>query len=1036
MPTGDSLEMLIEFASRGELVLFLGAGALAGSRVGLNKTAPLLGDGLRDKLHSQFFPTEPPTKLSLKRVCGNIVAAPGGSEGVLRQALVDLLTPVVPSASLQMIPSISWKAIFTVNVDDAVEKAYELMPDRVQDLCPVVLPGDIEARDPSVEVSLYKLHGCLRFDASNLIFSHRDYTEARERNLRMFSNLASRLCDSPFLFIGFSLEDDDFQDLWTSITKYLGSHSRLQPSYLASPSAQQSLIQGLAAEGIDVIRLGTEDLLPRMKANLSRKPQTLAERLHEVAGPTAASLRALHGASPSESVIAEVKRCCLLLGELTGATVEPASSHFYSGAQCTWDDIQNGLAITRDVQREVLDDIAEWLNRPTPRQMIIMGAAGYGKSVLLMQTAFELHNLLRGQKLQVLYLKRYAELNAASFITFAKDLAAPVIFFIDDASRSLPALRRIHKDIAELRLPVFIVGSSRPADWAVARKVGEYDIQGRRDLPRLSKDEALELARRLKRFGRLGPDVATLSTEDLAIHMVEKSELHLLAALMSLTASVNSKFDEIIADEYFRIGDETAQRLYLLVAIPHAVGLPIPAQLVCSAAGIQLNEYHSTMGVILQATVLEEIEERSRELQFLTQHRVIAETLLHKVQRPDATVENVLSIAKYVNPHNSREYEILRRLYHEDYLETVLQDERTIRSCYEQFMETFPSDLFIKQHFAIFESRQRNYAKAMELIDSALSVESHPHFLNTKANILLKEAVAEPDRGKAEYLLNAGTELLRKRIKKDFDKEIHYLSLIEKQLEFARRRDLKEEQRVAILEEAEADIGNATRHYPLSSELGTLAGKLQLELQQIPQAKKLLERSIRLDGANTRARILRAKIHFNEGEVQAAFDLVEKGLINSSDSFGLAKMRVECARKLKFDWRRYRQILNDYLQIAENDVPVRVELICRLMEVADLKSVKRQLDILRKCEAPRSTKFKCVQPIERNGQPLVVEGSFHSTRFGRGYVHVDGYPNYMGAYLDLKSLSRGDALRDGGRVSVELAVNGFGLAVCKLITVG
>ena len=915
-----------------------------------------------------------------------------------------------------------------------MEKAYELVQDRVQDLRPIVLPGDIEARDPSVEVSLYKLHGCLRFDASNLIFSHRDYTEARERNLRMFSNLASRLCDSPFLFIGFSLEDDDFQDLWTSVRRYLGSHNRLQPSYLASPSAQQSLVQGLAAEGIDVISLGIEDLFPRVKANLSRKPQTLAERLHEVAGPTAMSLRALHGASPSESIIAEVKRCCLLLGELTGATVEPASSHFYNGTQCTWDDIQNGLAITREIQREVLDDIAEWLNRPTPRQMIIMGAAGYGKSVLLMQTAFELHNLLRGQKLQVLYLKRYAELNAASFITFAKDLAAPVVLFVDDASRSLPALRRIHKDVTDLRLPVFIVCSSRPADWAVARRVGEYDIRGRRDLPRLSKEEALELASRLKRFGKLGADVATLPTEDLATHMVEKSELHLLAALMSLTAPMNSQFDEIIADEYFRIGEETARCLYLLVAVPHAVGLPIPAQLACSAAGIQLNNYNSTLGVLLQATVLEEIDERSRDLQFLTQHRVIAETLLRKVQRPDATVENILAIARNVNPHNSREYEILRRLYHEDYLETVLKDGRTIRSCYEQFMETFPSDLFIKQHFAIFESRQRNFAKAMELIDSALNVEAHPHFLNTKANILLKEAVAEPDRGKAEYLLNAGTELLRKRIKKDFDKEVHYLSLIEKQLEFARRRDLKEEQRVAILEEAEADIGNATRYYPSSSELGTLAAKLQLALQQIPQAKQLLERSIRLDGANTRARILRAKIHFAEGEIQEALDLVEKGLVHSSDSFGLAKMRLECARKLNFDWRTYRQFFQDYLQIAENDVPVRVEFICRLMEVDDLKSVKRQLEILRQCDAPRSIKFKCVQSIQKNGRPLVVEGSFHSKRFGRGYVHVDGYPEYMGAYLDLKSLSRGAALRDGCRVSVELTVNGFGLAVGKLIT--
>ncbi|MDP1681497.1 MAG: hypothetical protein Q8L39_06950, partial [Burkholderiales bacterium] len=241
------------------------------------------------------------------------------------------------------------------------------------------------------------------------------------------------------------------------------------------------------------------------------------------------------------------------------------------------------------------------------------------------------------------------------------------------------------------------------------------------------------------------------------------------------------------------------------------------------------------------------------------------------------------------------------------------------------------------------------------------------------------------------------------------------------------------EQRVAILEEAEADIGDATRYYPSNSEIDTLAAKLQMALQQIPQAKQLLERSIRLDGANTRARILRAKIHLAEGEIQEAFDLAEKGLVYSSNSFGLARLRLECARKLDFDWRTNRQIFQDYLQIAENDVPVRVEFICRLMEESDLKSAKRQLDILRRCDASYPTKIKCVQQIQKNGKSLVMEGSYHSVRFGRGYVHVDGFPEHMGAYLDLKLLPRGATLGDGRRVTVELAVNGFGLRVSKLI---
>ncbi len=267
----------------GEIVLFLGAGAIFGSTIGADNKPALLGDTLRDKLQSQFFPTEGPAKSSLKRVCSSIQSIRG--KDALRQALIDLLIPVNPSSALRSLPKFSWSAIYTVNVDDAIENVYESAPDRTQKLIPVVLPGDKAARDRTTEVSYYKLHGCLRHPESNLIFSHRDYTESRETNLKMFASLTSDLCDLPFLFVGFSLEDDDFQAVWESVSNYQGSRKRFRATYLISPNTPKSIVDALEIEGIDILDQGVEAFFPWLAANLKKRPPSLEERVRQRVAP-------------------------------------------------------------------------------------------------------------------------------------------------------------------------------------------------------------------------------------------------------------------------------------------------------------------------------------------------------------------------------------------------------------------------------------------------------------------------------------------------------------------------------------------------------------------------------------------------------------------------------------------------------------------------------------------------------------------------------------------------------------------------------
>lgn len=1027
--TDARLDRLKMHATKGELVLFLGAGALVGSTIGKDNHPPLLGVVLRDRLQEIFFKEEGATSVSLKRVCTNIQNTKGKEK--LREALVELLTPVNPSKALLDIPRLSWRAIYTVNVDDSIERAYENSTERTQDLKVVVLSDHKEARNPDKEVSLLKLHGCLRYAESNLIFSHKDYTAAKEANLRLFSSLATNLCDSPFLFVGFSFEDDDFQDLWHSITEYLGATQRQHPTFVAHPAPSKSTVDSMAIEGIDVLDYGTENIFAWLRANVGGPSLSVSQKIQEEVAPTQDRIFKAFGENIEPALIDSLSDSFFFVRQIAATRRDVNASRFLFGTQPTWDDVQSSIPISRDLEVPIVDDIQEWLQKPTSKIALLKGAAGYGKSTLLMQLAWRAKTL--SDKLEILFLRTNAELNNSAVAEYAHALNSPLLVVVDDAYRHLAALRKLKHDCEQHKLNVFILCATRPSDYAVARHSGEFEIRASFDLAKLSLEEATNLAKAMKLHGKLSPEFSGLAVDELAQHYVVESERHLIAALLSTAADGAGRFEEIVESEYFRIADDRAKQLYMSVCIIHAIGLHAPAHLACASINLDVIRYHSELAPFLLHTILEDVDDRTKELLFRTQHRVIAESLIKTVLKPAATVGFILNIAKTVNPHNRLHYEVLMHLYHEDYLKDVLVNPQTIRSCYEQFLESFPSDAFIKQHFSIFESRNKNFPRANQLIDDALAQLRHSHFLNTKANILLREAVMETDSAKAEHLLLLGTKLLRERIERDSDKEIHYHSLIEKQLDFARRQNLSEEQRLNILEEIEADLSRAKQHYPNSSEITTLAAKLNIELSQIPNAEKLLLRSVKLDGANTRARVLLAWMYIHANRLPEALELVDAGLEHDPNSYGLLRLRLDCLRKLSRPWNEIKSAIGKYLNVAEDDFEERLNYIKGLVEATEIAHAKRQLDYLKKADLAYNMRSRTEFILMSNGSPMTAEGTYSARGLGKGFVQIDGYPTGMGAYLDLRNLTGGAKLFNGKRLRISLAVNGFGLKVKQIL---
>jgi len=785
-------------------------------------------------------------------------------------------------------------------------------------------------------------------------------------------------------------------------------------------------------EGVTVIDSKSEDFLPWLKANLKKQPVSIENKLVERSASVTRWAKEQYSISLPPRLADSLKRTCQIVSELNSPVRLPENSNYLRGYQPFWDDIQNQLPIKREIEEDILEDIADWKKSKKPKISLLLGAAGYGKTSVLMQTAYDIS---RDNDAVVLWAKQNMEFRPIIIAEFCNFIKQPVILFIDNGPQNMSAIRRLYTDAVSNKFHLYIIVGARPSEWNSARGTSSLSILSTWRLPRLSANEIHNLSITIKRSGLLKDKNESLTIEEIEDHLANVGENHLIAGLRTVLAESEAKFNEIIAGEYYRIENEMARSIYLSVAVSHSLGLHTPAALAARLSGLPLLDYHTNIEKYLEDIVLEEEDRVSGDLLFYTQHRVIAESLLESVVDPKSTVELLHKILKAVNPHSYHEYKLLSRIYDEDYLFKTLKETGRIRSLYRYLMDEFPSDPYIKQHAAIFESKNQNFETARNLADEAIDLgDRHPHFLNTKGTIWLREAIVELKPDRAEYALNQGVKLIRERISKDTDKEIHYHSLIDKLLDWAiKKNHLSEEQKLRAFEEAQSDLDDALRLYPMSSELSTLMGRLNIGIEDIPEAEKKLERSIYLDAGNVRAILLLANLLIKKGDEQTALNYLNDGITYAPKSSGLLRLKLKCLVRLNKSWDEQKNIYLEYLRVTPNDFPKRMLLIKGLMEHGDYPKAVKHIKTIKDSPIPFRNKINLkADLVSDDGLPMTVIGTYEPYKLGKGYVNIQGFPNNLNAHLDLSIISDRSFPRDGETLKIEIVVNGFGVLVKKV----
>jgi len=145
--------------------------------------------------------------------------------------------------------SIPFDIVCTTNFDFLLEKQYEATPRYCR---PVLDEDQLSSNFPDAGTVLLKLHGDLHHP-SRLVVTEEDYDGFISRYPLLSTYLANLLITRTAVLIGYSLDDQDFRQLWFTITERLGKARRL--AYALVVDARDADVARFERRGVKVINL-------------------------------------------------------------------------------------------------------------------------------------------------------------------------------------------------------------------------------------------------------------------------------------------------------------------------------------------------------------------------------------------------------------------------------------------------------------------------------------------------------------------------------------------------------------------------------------------------------------------------------------------------------------------------------------------------------------------------------------------------------------------------------------------------------------
>lgn len=391
--------------------LFLGAGFSYDAYNREKKRLPL-GNELKDLLLKKFS-LDIFKELPLPQICEIIKKQ---WKGDFNRYLKDIYCVDTYDESYNFINKINIKNIFTLNIDDLVEKIFNESK-ALKILYDVEIYGSID----NDGIDFFKLHGSTTYTHDKeLLFSPEELSSLFVKDNTKSSAIALKIASKATIFWGTRIEDANVLNLLSS--QVLKTISPKEKWLVITPSKENDVTaQYFKLQGFNIIRAYTQDFLLYLKDFIENESK---EKLI-VNNDELSEEFDLLNKHFSNNLIDKI---------LNNKYPSRPLNSFFNGDDPVWSDILDNKIPKISYYDEILGKIHK--NKKT----FITGGIGSGKSTILMQLATE--PSINGLRL---FFNSITAMQAIKLNVLLKSIKKDIFIFIDNLSSNLEAFLYLEK---------------------------------------------------------------------------------------------------------------------------------------------------------------------------------------------------------------------------------------------------------------------------------------------------------------------------------------------------------------------------------------------------------------------------------------------------------------------------------------------------------------------------------------------------------------------------------------------------------------
>lgn len=375
------------------------------------------------------------------------------------------LKNINPNDEFKKIVNIPWKAIYTTNYDDLVEKAYK---NSKYYECTV---EDAEKPKFSINnscIPLYKICGDINeryVESKPLVITLKDLKLNKFRNEAIIRRLVEDLNDT-FIFLGYSFDDGIIKDILESFMK-LPRWENIKEKYVILPNISDELKMDLDIYGIKYIK-GTSN-------EFFRELNEMSDRNYQI------RLRALKKVFSEKSMLNtleprtlnHINECFNIYNEDEQYPVD--YKYFYSGGNPSWGVIKENCDVNKNIKYsenetgektiadigQLVDILSNIILKNKSYKVLLRGPAVSGKSTVLYRIAYE----LMSRDILAMIFKQQSVYEKGTLSDIYSQINQPIVVLVDNLIIDSTQVSNMMSEVETNNIPVMFIISVRYSDW-------------------------------------------------------------------------------------------------------------------------------------------------------------------------------------------------------------------------------------------------------------------------------------------------------------------------------------------------------------------------------------------------------------------------------------------------------------------------------------------------------------------------------------------------------------------------------------------